>query len=271
MRVRGSDGVVRYHDGRGNFTTNPRKPPSDDTPRPRRGRGRRTKGPDDDITPERDGGRVNRQDGGLVTRTMERFRRYMGGQVEEPEGYQTGGTPRPLPVNTNVQTIRPPTSGPMDLDYLRGLRDFYRLDKGTVHADGGPVLSRADGGPVVSGPIVGATGGREDALPVSVRSGSYILPADTVSALGEGNTLKGMEVLSARFGGSVTRPRSAGGTDQDVPILISHGEFVVSPEKVAELGRGDMTAGHRALDAFVKQVRAQNVAALRKLPPPATD
>jgi len=164
-----------------------------------------------------------------------------------------------------------PSGGDMDLNYMRGLREFYRQQEptGPLHADGGPVIARADGG-VVSGPIVGTTGGREDAKPVSVRSGSYVLPADTVAALGEGNSLKGLEVLSARFGGVVTA-RAMGGPAQDVDILISDGEFVVTPEHVAELGRGDLEAGHRALDAFVKQTRAQQISTLKGLPAPAKD
>jgi hypothetical protein len=173
------------------------------------------------------------------------------------------GAPEPLPINQGVRSMAPPSGGPADMGYLRGLRDFYRMEAGTMHANGGAVTARADGGPVVSGPIVGPTGGREDALPVAVRSGCYVLPADVVSALGEGNTLKGNELLNAKYGNM----RGSGG--EMVDILISDGEYVIEPEGVMHDGRGNLQDGHRALDAFVKRVRADNIKMLKGLPGPA--
>ena len=41
--------------------------------------------------------------------------------------------------------------------------------------------------------------GRTDKLPMKVRAGSYILPADIPSALGQGNTMAGGEVLKKMF------------------------------------------------------------------------
>lgn len=52
-----------------------------------------------------------------------------------------------------------------------------------------------------SGPIHAAVAGRTDHLPMTVESGSYVLPADIVSAGGEGNTLAGFKVLRRTFGG----------------------------------------------------------------------
>mgnify|MGYP001615768188 CR=1 FL=1 len=121
----------------------------------------------------------------------------------------------------------------------------------------------ATGGRVLVGPVAGATGGRTDALPVDVPAGAYVVPADVVSALGEGNTGAGFEKLTRSFG----KPgRAAGGA---VPIKISDGEFVVTPEQVAKLGNGDMDQGHRVLDAIVKKIRAEHIKTLSELPPPA--
>lgn len=203
--------------------------------------------------------------GGMVKAALDIARRFMGGRA----GYERGGTPKPLPINQGVQPIRPATGGPENLDYLRGLRDFYKLQAGTVHADGG--VARADGGPVVAGPVVGKTGGRTDALPVSVKSGSFVIPADCVSALGEGNTLAGHEALDKLFGKQAVGHAAGGAAQPDVPILISDGEHVISPETVAQIGNGDMDAGHKALEKFVLKVRKDNVKALSKLPPPARD
>lgn len=64
---------------------------------------------------------------------------------------------------------------------------------------------RAEGGQTVtkfhSGPIHSSVAGRTDHLPITVESGSYVLPADCVSHLGENNTLAGFKVLRRMFGG----------------------------------------------------------------------
>jgi hypothetical protein len=43
--------------------------------------------------------------------------------------------------------------------------------------------------------------GRTDTLPINVPSGSYVLPADVVSGLGQGNTIAGAKVLDRVFEG----------------------------------------------------------------------
>lgn len=166
-----------------------------------------------------------------------------------------------------------------------------RAHGGTVGSDPfSPVAGSQSGAngtePPVSGPVIGPTGGREDSIPVSVLAGSFVIPADVVAALGDGNTLAGMRALDAAFGsgadaGTQGRPygqlmASTGGAvgagareGESVPILISDGEYVVSPERVAATGGGDLDQGHRALDAFVRQRRAEYGAKLKSLPGPA--
>ena len=126
---------------------------------------------------------------------------------------------------------------------------------------------RNNGG-VVAGPVIGTTGGREDAKPVDVEGGSFVIPADCVSACGDGNTLAGHKALERVFGPSVASPRAAGGA---VPILISDGEHVLSAQQVAKQGRGDHAAGCRVLDQWVKDTRARNIKRLKGLPGPARD
>jgi len=63
--------------------------------------------------------------------------------------------------------------------------------------------SRATGGEVTKthvGPINSLVAGRTDHLPINVPSGAYVIPADIVSALGEGNTVAGFRVLNDMFG-----------------------------------------------------------------------
>jgi hypothetical protein len=68
-----------------------------------------------------------------------------------------------------------------------------------------PRVGRADGGPIDSpaapftGPIVGMSGGRTDDVPMHVPPGSYVVPADIVSHIGDGNSVNGLAVLKAMF------------------------------------------------------------------------
>lgn len=68
-----------------------------------------------------------------------------------------------------------------------------------------------------SGPIHSSVAGRTDHLPMHVESGSYVLPADIVSASGEGNTIAGFKHAKRVFGGtpyggSSAMPYSQGAT-----------------------------------------------------------
>ena len=50
-----------------------------------------------------------------------------------------------------------------------------------------------------TGPIHSAVAGRTDHLPTHVPSGSYVVPADIVSGLGEGNSLAGFRHIKRMF------------------------------------------------------------------------
>lgn len=155
---------------------------------------------------------------------------------------------------------------------------------------------RAIGGSTFAGPIVSSVPGRTDNHPMDVGSGSYVLPADHVSSLGQGNTLAGMEYLkkigphgikkmAAAGGPKVPKiPRlglkrkkfAEGGAPEDhagspVPINAAGGEFVIPPEDVAIIGDGDLQRGHAILDHWVVSNRKKHVKTLRKLPGPARD
>jgi len=124
----------------------------------------------------------------------------------------------------------------------------------------------ANGGAVHAGPLYGHDGGRTDTLPIDVSAGSYVIPADIVSALGEGNTSGGIRVLQDMF---PEQPKSlhyaSGGA---VPIMAAGGELVLSPEQVAALGGGDLNIGHQILDEFVKRTRNETIRTLKSLPGP---
>jgi len=142
-----------------------------------------------------------------------------------------------------------------------------------------------------TGPIHSPVAGRTDHLPMNVKSGSYVIPADIISSMGEGNTMAGFKIARKMFSskpyfeeaeqpyaegkqpyaeGKPYGARAAGG-EAPVEIVAAGGEYVISPEDVAKLGGGDMDHGHEILDHFVKGYRAHTIKTLSKLPGPKKD
>lgn len=123
------------------------------------------------------------------------------------------------------------------------------------------------------GPIHSPVAGRTDHLPMHVPSGSYVIPADIVSAMGEGNTMAGFKVVRQMFKGLPgAQAFAAGGfTGELVPIVAAGGEYVITPQEVEAIGQGDLDRGHKALDSFIKKMRAKTVQTLKNLPGPKKD
>ena len=107
--------------------------------------------------------------------------------------------------------------------------------------------------------------GRTDDLEISVPGESFVIPADVVSSLGEGNTAHGLKVLERMFPPSLKPQRAAGGA---VPIVAAGGEFIIGPEHVRRVGGGDMKKGHDALRRFVLLARKKAIKDLKSLPSP---
>lgn len=149
----------------------------------------------------------------------------------------------------------------------------------------------ASGGAVHEGFLHSTVPGRTDRLPISVSGGAYVLPADHVAALGQGNSLSGADIVNKMFkmgpygsspsalkGSKVSVPRLnlrsskfvEGGTAEPTDIIAAGGEIVIPPDKIA--GRfGDLDRGHKALDKWVIQTRKKHVDTLRGLKPPKKD
>lgn len=170
--------------------------------------------------------------------------------------------------------------------------------KGYAAGGGTPFYVRSEAhGLEHAGMIHSPVAGRTDRIPIGVKSGGYVIPADTVSALGQGNSQAGASALNRLFkmgpfgtgGGQAPRsmapkmsamqmpkPQKAfadGGDVSDptaptIPIVAAGGEFVVPGNKVAEIGGGDVSHGHNILDAMVKHVRKKNIKTLSSLPKP---
>lgn len=146
----------------------------------------------------------------------------------------------------------------------------------------------------VSTPIKSEVPGRTDQIPATVPAGAYVLPADVVSGVGEGNTNAGSAMIdrmlnSAPFGIKEHAPRGhrgppppprpfrdpadqmaakGGGIQNHARIIVAGGEHLIHPNDVRRLGHGDLKRGHDILDSFVKKVRAATIAKLKKLPGP---
>lgn len=122
------------------------------------------------------------------------------------------------------------------------------------------------------GLVPGQSGGREDAVRVSVQGGSYVIPADVVSALGQGNTQSGgakLDRLLNERGGFADGGATPSGAL--VPVRLSGGEYVVDPAHVTQLGQGDLDYGHDILDAFIARTRKEHVKTIKTLPKPVRD
>jgi hypothetical protein len=116
--------------------------------------------------------------------------------------------------------------------------------------------------------------GRTDKIAGKLPPGAFVIPADIVSALGEGNSNAGAQILdglirSEVWGGSNLGAQSSARPKMDPsPVIVAGGEYVIMPDVVAQIGGGSMERGHKILDAFVRKVREKHISTLQSLPGP---
>jgi hypothetical protein len=147
-----------------------------------------------------------------------------------------------------------------------------------------------------TGPILSAVPGRTDNHQMAVPSGSYVIPAETISHMGQSNTLAGMQAAHNMFGpngpygagadmrighgAGAPRPpklmgsdtggaRGSGQAGVPVDVMTAGGEYVISPSVVKNIGGGDISHGHKVLDAWVMSQRKDHIRTLKHLKPPA--
>lgn len=109
--------------------------------------------------------------------------------------------------------------------------------------------------------------GQSDDIPALLHDGDYVMDAETVSALGDGSSKAGREVLDG-FRSKVPHGKANGG--QVVPAKIADGEYVFPAAFVTALGGGDNKRGAEILDGLREKLRAHKRAApLSKIPPKA--
>jgi len=106
----------------------------------------------------------------------------------------------------------------------------------------------------VTGYINSDSGGVADKLAYNANKDSYVLPADVVSGLGDGNSNAGAKVLDAQYKARAAAPRSV-----TVPVKLSGGEYVVHPAAVKRAGGGSIDKGLDHFDSLVHRVRARTI------------
>lgn len=147
------------------------------------------------------------------------------------------------------------------------------------YASGGGVKPHA-------GFLASTVPGRTDKLPITVSGGAYVLPADHVAAIGQGNSLAGADIVNKMFKmgpyGSTQmkasgmrapkQKRFAEGGSAGAPtdIVAAGGEIVIPPESISARF-GDLEQGHKALDKWVVDTRQKHIKTLRGLKPPKKD
>lgn len=106
--------------------------------------------------------------------------------------------------------------------------------------------------------------GRTDTLEISVPGESFVVPADVVSALGQGNTEAGFKVLEKMY----PAPQSGNHADGKVPIMAASGEYVIHPDHIRRIGGGNIKKGQASLNDFVTITRKKHIKTLKRLPGP---
>ena len=111
--------------------------------------------------------------------------------------------------------------------------------------------------------------GQSDDISAMLHDGDYVMDAETVSALGDGSSKAGKEVLE---GFHKRIKYKAGGQAKPVPAKIADGEYVFDEGFVTALGGGDNRRGSDILDGLRERLRAHKRGApVNKIPPKAKD
>ena len=121
-----------------------------------------------------------------------------------------------------------------------------------------------DGGGFGNGASM-AAGGLMGLAAGGMAKGGFVVPADVVSALGNGSTDAGLRSLKARFG-AVKHIKGKGdglsdsintSIDGKQPARVADGEAYIDPKTVAIIGKGDPKKGAQKLYAMMDKIRKQ--------------
>jgi hypothetical protein len=135
-------------------------------------------------------------------------------------------------------------------------------DSGSVTAD--PTGATETYGDVSQGTLF-AQGGLAGLAAGGMAKGGFVVPADVVSALGNGSTDAGLRTLQLKLGSIKPIKGKGDGLSDSIPTSIdgkqparvADGEAYIDPKTVANIGGGDAKKGAQKLYAMMDKIRQQ--------------
>jgi hypothetical protein len=133
----------------------------------------------------------------------------------------------------------------------------------------GSSMDQGDRGEAAGGLITLADGGLMGLAKGGMKSGGFVVPADVVSMIGEGNTDAGYSRIKSMIPGATAIKGKDGGQADTVktsiegkqPARVAHGEMYVPPETVKRMG------GAKKLYAMMDRVREQATGSKKQIKP----
>lgn len=127
--------------------------------------------------------------------------------------------------------------------------------------------------------------GRTDRLPHAVAADSFVMPADVISGVGQGNTLAGSKLMDGILAGAkgpygINLRRADGGSTPGVShVLVAGGEYLVPRHALQNVGwrrnggkkmdpKADLAEGHKWAREMVDKVRGHQKKFLATAPKP---
>lgn len=110
-----------------------------------------------------------------------------------------------------------------------------------------------------------AQGGLMGLAKGGMAKGGFVVPADVVSALGNGSTDAGLRALKSKFGAVKHIKGKGDGLSDSIdtsidgrqPARVADGEAYIDPRTVASIGKGDSKKGAKKLYAMMDKIRSQ--------------
>jgi hypothetical protein len=133
----------------------------------------------------------------------------------------------------------------------------------------GSSIDQGDRGEAAGGLITLADGGLMGLAKGGMKSGGFVVPADVVSMIGEGNTDAGYSRIKSMIPGATAIKGKDGGQADTVkthiegkqPARVAHGEMYIPPETVKRMG------GAKKLYAMMDRVRQQATGSKKQIKP----
>lgn len=137
-----------------------------------------------------------------------------------------------------------------------------QLAQASTPFTGQATMGRQSFAPTTYAPRTAAQGGVMGLAAGGLRDGAFIIPADVVSHFGNGSSEAGLAFLSKKLGATPIKGKGDGMSDSINTTIegrqrakVANEEAMVSPEKVAALGKGNPKQGAKVLYAMMDRVR----------------